>query len=97
MPLLLPSASLYSASTLKSLNFSFETRLLAGGALASTPSATDQLTMRSPDCGRNASVVCALPPKRSTGVPYECFAFAFDVGHLGGCTPTQLTVRSRSR
>src|SRR5262245_23480763 len=93
MPLLLPSASLYSAWILKSLNFSFETRLLAGGAFVATPSATDQFCSVSPVCGRNASRVCVLPPKSSTGVPNLCAALASDFGHFGGRTPTQLIVR----
>src|SRR5262245_18087558 len=92
MPLLDPGPSLYSASTLKFMNFCFDTRLLARSPLVNTPHSIDQFIGRSGFCTPMVSSV--LPLKSATGAPKVCVPLALSGGHDGGRTPTQLTTRS---
>src|SRR3954470_9139390 len=98
MPLLVCSATLNSASTLKFWNFCLDTRLFAGFVgFVISPSTTDQFSGRLAFWPTNASSDAVdpvdLPSKSTTGAPYVCFPLALDGGHTGGFTPIMLTVR----
>src|SRR3954447_81850 len=85
-------SSLYSAWILKSWNFCFETRLLAGGVLVIAPSSIVQFIGLFLVCTSHASI--DFPSNRSTGCPSLCGAFASYLPHFGGRAPASSTVRS---
>src|SRR5438552_18192223 len=92
MPLLLLAASLYSTLTLKSVNFSLDTRLLAGGlALLITPSSITQPSGRFGICPMNAS--SDVPSNSALCLPYVCLPLSFAAVHLGGRTHILVTWR----
>src|SRR4051812_13527080 len=88
MPLLPLGDSLYSASILKSLNFSFDMRLLAGGVLVMAPCSTAQPIGLSLFCTPHASI--DEPSNSATGLPKVCCALASHAGQVGGLMPVTL-------
>src|SRR4051794_26035834 len=89
MPLLPFSDTLYSASRRKSLNFSFDTRLLPCGSLVITPSSIFHIMGLSFIWTSQAS--SDLPSNRATGLPRPCTALASHAAHFGGRSPEILT------
>src|SRR4051794_10837361 len=85
MPLLPFGDSLYSASRRKSLNFSFDTRLLPCGSLVIAPSATDHIIGLSFIWTPQASI--DLPSNSATALPKECLALASQAPQTGGRSP----------
>src|SRR6476661_2886440 len=90
MPLFPLGDSLYSASSRKSLNRSFDTRLLAGGALVIAPSSTVQFCGLSLNCTPQAAI--DFPSNNATGLPSACSPLALHAPHSGGRTPVTLTL-----
>src|SRR5262252_10297559 len=90
MPLLLSATSLYSACTLKSLNFARETRLFALAPLVIAPSTTVQPMGLEESSTPHAS--SDLPSNNSIAAPYEWAPFAFAAGHVGGRAPVHITL-----
>src|SRR6476646_7045652 len=92
MPLLPFGESLYSASSLKSLKRSVETRLFAGGVLVMVPSSIAQFDGLSLNCTPHG--VIDVPSNSATGLPKVCDALASQAAHCGGRTPVTLTLLS---